>query len=137
MSDTETPTAPAQAPAPTPPLWKLGNCTVSKGMLQFLLPGTGLLLLLIGSACAAYLNPGNPLWGHLVLLVVGIWFPNPKIGPLTTISKHTADTVDSADSPVRTPKQVILSNIIELVRQHYTTTIQPPKLSLVRTSTSG
>lgn len=67
--------------------WTVGDCTISRGLVEFLFPATGILILLITALVGVFNDPTNPIYAQLLFLVAGVLTPNPKLNADTNHSK--------------------------------------------------
>ena len=72
--------------------WTVGDCTISRGLVEFLFPATGILILLITALVGVFNDPTNPIYAQLLFLVAGVLTPNPKLNMDTNHSRGDSRT---------------------------------------------
>lgn len=72
--------------------WTVGDCTISRGLVEFLFPASGILILLITALVGVFNDPANPIYAQLLFLVAGVLTPNPKLSADT--NNQRGDFID-------------------------------------------
>ena len=102
--------APVPEPSITEKKWMVGDCIISRGLLEFMFPALGILILLVTALVGVFKDPTNTMWAQLLFLVAGVLTPNPKLN--TDKSSITSSQYNT------TPQQV--SGPEAFLRRHYT-----------------